>query len=116
MRITNIALALGAALFLSTALAGGPKSVKVSIEADGRYSVDAYRFGKAELVGYLGDRKDEAGVEAVVFKGVNATNEPALIKLAGSAGLKAFADEGGKLRELTAEGGGSAATETAERQ
>ena len=115
MRITKIALALGAGLFLSTALAGGPKSVKVTIEGE-KYSVDAYRFGKAELVGYLGDRKDEAGVEAVVFKGVNATNEPVLIKLAGSAGLKAFADEDGKLRELTAEGGGTAATATAERQ
>ena len=116
MRITRIALALGAAMAFSAALAGGPKSIEVSVEAGGKYSVDAYRFGKAELVGYLGDRKDEAGVEAVVFKGVNAQNESALAKLAASAGLKSFAKEDGKLRELTLDAGGSPSTATAERQ
>jgi hypothetical protein len=116
MRITSIALAMGAALAFSVAVAGGPKSVEVNVEAGGKYSVDAYRFGKAELVGYLGDRKEEAGVEAVVFKGVNAGNEAVLAKLAASAGLKSFAKEDGKLRELSLDAGGSPSTATAERQ
>jgi hypothetical protein len=108
MRITRIALALSATLAFSAALAGG-KSVEVSVTPDGRYNVDAYRFGAAELVGYLGDRKEEAGVETVVFKGVNAQNEGALAKLAARAGLKSFAKEDGKLRELVVEGNGGGA-------
>ena len=113
MRITRIALALGATLAFSAALAGG-KSVEVSVTPDGRYNVDAYRFGAAELVGYLGDRKEEAGVENVVFKGVNAQNEGALAKLAARAGMKSFAKEDGRLRELVVEGGGAAAAATAD--
>jgi hypothetical protein len=113
MRITRIALALGATLAFSAALAGG-KSVEVSVLPDGRYNVEAYRFGAAELVGYFGDRKEEAGLETVVFKGVTAQNEGALAKLAARAGLKSFAKEDGKLRELVVEGGSSGAAPAAD--
>ena len=117
MRNIRVALALGAALAFSTALAGGPKSVEVTVQVDGKYSVSAYRLGTAELVGYLGDRKEEAGVEAVVFVGKGATseNEGALAKLAARAGMKSFVKEDGKLRELVVDGGGSAPV-TAEKQ
>ena len=113
MRIIRILVALGAALSLAAAFAAAPKSVEVKVEPNGKYSVGAYRFGTAELVGYLGDRKEEAGIEAVVFKGVSAENEAALVKLTARAGLKPFASEDGKLRELTAEPapGGTAAGE-----
>ena len=114
MRILKLALLLGASLAFSGAFAAG-KPVEVSVTPEGRYNVDAYRFGAAELVGYLGDRKEEAGVEAVVFKGVNAQNESALAKLAARAGLKSFAKEDGKLRELVvAAEAGNGGAETAE--
>jgi hypothetical protein len=100
LRMTAAALTMA---FAGVALAGGaPKSIEVKVETDGKYDVEAYRFGSAELVGFLGDVKDEKGVQAVVWvgKGASSEREADLAKLAARAGMKAFFKESGKLREL----------------
>lgn len=96
------AAAVGAALlFAASAFADDPKSVDVKVDGN-KYSVSAYTMGSAEIVGYLGDQKDDKGIEAVVWTGRGATadREADLAKMASRAGLKAFVREGGKLRSI----------------
>ena len=81
---------------------GKEKSVEVRVDGANKYSVEAFTMGGVELVGYLGDQKDEKGIEAVVWTGKNlpAEREPDLAKLAARAGVKAYMKEGGKLRPI----------------
>ena len=95
----------GAALLCaaSLAFAENPKSIEIKVEGTNKYRVDAYTMGGMELVGYLGDQKDEKGVEAIVWTGkAGADREADLAKLAARAGMKSFVKEGGKLRPLEA--------------
>lgn len=95
---------LATALLCATSLAfADGKQIEIKVDGANKYSVDAYTMGGIELVGYLGDQKDEKGVESIVWTGkAGADREADLAKLAAKAGMKSFVKEGGKLRPLEA--------------
>ena len=95
---------LGAALLCVASLVFAEgKPIEIRVDGANKYSVDAYTMGGIELVGYLGDQKDEKGIDSVVWTGkAGADREADLAKLAAKAGMKSFVKEGGKLRLLEA--------------
>jgi hypothetical protein len=98
--VTAGVVALAASLAFADS---APKSIEIKVEGANKYSVEAFTMGGIELVGYLGDQKEEKGVQAVVYTGkAGADREADLAKLAARAGLKAFVKEGGKLRPIDA--------------
>lgn len=98
--------ALSAVLLLSSLAFAKDAAREVRIERDGRYSIDSFILGGAELVGYLGDLKETEGVTSVVLlRSDDATSEQEhkLAGIAADVGMKAYAKRGGRLRELATE-------------
>ena len=84
------------------ATAGKRDIREVKLERDGRYSIDQYRLGGAELTGYLGELLETEGLQAVVLSGKpTPEQEGKFADAARKAGVKAFVKEGGVRREAT---------------
>ena len=101
----RIAIALLSLLLASTAYAAKRDVRDVTLTRDGRYSIDEYELGGAELTGYLGELHETEGVDRVRLEGrFTPEQEAKFHEAARRAGVKAFVVEGGKEREAAAGG------------
>ena len=98
MRLLPVLLILLATA--ATAVAAKRDVREVTLERDGRYSIDRYVMGGAELTGYLGELQETEGLEAVVLKGRHTPEqEEKFAAAAKKAGVKAYVEEDGAQRE-----------------
>ena len=101
----RIATALLLLILASAAFAAKRDVREVTLTRDGRYSIDEYEFGGAELTGYLGELHESEGVDRVRLEGrFTPEQEAKLHEAARRAGVRAFVVEGGKEREAAAGG------------
>ena len=98
----RILLVLPMLLAAGVADAGKRDVREVKLDRDGRYSIDQYRMGGAELTGYLGELQETEGLTAVVLSGKPTPEQEArFADAARRAGVKAFVKERGVQREAT---------------
>ena len=89
-------------LLLSTAAFAKGDFREIKVLDDGRFEIDHYILGGAELIGYLGEIHETEGVDSVVLRGrFTAAQETRFSELVRKAGVKPFVKEGRTRREAT---------------
>ena len=81
------------------AMAGKRDPREVTLTRDGRYEIDNYLLGGAEMTGYLGELHEVDGVQGVVLQGkFTPEQEAKFADVAKKAGIKAYVRDGGENR------------------
>ena len=88
-------------LLVSVAATAGKRDPReVTLTRDGRYEIDNYILGGAEMTGYLGELHEADGVQGVVLQGKFTPEQDAkFADVAKKAGVKAYVRDGGENRE-----------------
>jgi len=77
--------------------------LQVKPAKDNQYQVGEYRFGKAELFGYVGDLKDDkkiTGIELLQGDKASVEQKHMIAEIAETQHLEAVIDLGGKVQPL----------------
>ncbi len=104
-------LLFAGAIFSSAVLAADIKDGRaiVTPEKEGRYTIDNFTFGKAELFGYLSDLKDTRKITGIVLKSrrgkPQASDEQlrAVASIGSTLELEAFVQHGKELVPIAPE-------------
>lgn len=102
--VTSAAIALfvlAGASHARDAITDGKLQVKPA--KDNQYQVGEYRFGKAELFGYVGDLKDDkkiTGIELLQGDKASVEQKHMIAEIAETQHLDAVIDLGGKVQPL----------------
>lgn len=80
--------------------------LQVTALRDGKYGVENFKLGKAELLGYVGDQVDTKKCTGVTLKHgeqANAEQKHVIVEIAQYWKIDAFIEQGGEVKPLAAD-------------
>ncbi len=102
--LTRLSLLLAGLVAMAAAIAAADirdGKAYISPLKDGRYAIQGFELGKAELYGYIGDLRDTEHVKGIVLKNGGSDEQRHIIgTIAGALGLEAFEQDGRELRPI----------------